>query len=301
MELPIDIAIIVPVNEKPLMDYDGAVLASVPFDFTEMVISWNFETRDGTRTRETITPTESSGDYDWINLGDGMYGIGIPASGGATANNDSFGTGWISGSAPGSIVPFRGDPISFVADAIIESLEAETSPLFTQIVRLQAALARSDAAAKTDLVAELNLINQNFGTAGGDFDNEIHSLEASQDDLTTVLQDLTAVAADVTGVGDALSGSDGIAAIVAEILVTTTKLDGMLYEQATDVWQFTVLALENAPISGLDLSEIDGAIAAQLDARGITEALGVGRAFGYELGAGGLDLSEGAKIGVVSR
>ncbi len=71
-------------------------------------------------TQTAVTPT-TSGDYDWANQGNGMYSIEIPASGGASINNDTEGFGWFTGVATG-VLPWRGPVIGFRAAALNNSL-----------------------------------------------------------------------------------------------------------------------------------------------------------------------------------
>jgi len=93
---------------------------------------WNFVTPAGAFTQTAVTPTDTAGDYDWVNQGNGLYTIEIPASGGASINNDTEGFGWFSGYATG-ILPWRGPVIGFRAaglnDALIESAWSATRGL----------------------------------------------------------------------------------------------------------------------------------------------------------------------------
>ena len=63
-----------------------------------------------------VTPT-TSGDYDWAHKGDGMYTIEIPASGGASINNDTEGFGWFTGFCTG-VLPWCSPIICFRAAGI---------------------------------------------------------------------------------------------------------------------------------------------------------------------------------------
>lgn len=105
----------VPVNIMPLLD-DGDFKTretSVAYNATGMDLVWNFVTTDGAYTQTAVTPT-TSGTYDWAHQGDGMYSIEIPASGGASINNDTEGFGWFTGLATG-VLPWRGPIIGFRA------------------------------------------------------------------------------------------------------------------------------------------------------------------------------------------
>ena len=113
----------VPVNSMPLIDDTDfkSREEGVTYDQAGLDLVWNFTTTAGVTTQTAVTPTEADGDYDWTNLGNGMYAIEIPASGGASANNDTEGFGWFSGYATG-IMPWRGPIIGFRAAAVNDAL-----------------------------------------------------------------------------------------------------------------------------------------------------------------------------------
>jgi hypothetical protein len=116
----VDVALAeVPVNIMPLID-DGdfkTVEDSVAYDAAGMDLSWVFVTANGAMSRTPVTPT-NAGVHDWVNQGDGMYSLEIPAAGG-TINNDTEGFGWFIGKVTG-VLPFRGPIIQFVPDAIAD-------------------------------------------------------------------------------------------------------------------------------------------------------------------------------------
>lgn len=94
---------------------------SATFNQSGLDLVWNFVTSDGAFTQTAVTPTDTAGDYDWVNQGNGDYTIEIPASGGASINNDTEGYGWFSGFATG-ILPWRGPTIGFRAAALNDAL-----------------------------------------------------------------------------------------------------------------------------------------------------------------------------------
>ncbi len=108
----------VPVNVFPLTDDTDfkTIEDSVAYNAAGMDLRWNFVTTAGVYTSTAVTPT-TSGDYDWAHQGDGMYSIEMPASSGASINNDAEGFGWFSGKATG-VLPWRGPVIGFRAAAI---------------------------------------------------------------------------------------------------------------------------------------------------------------------------------------
>lgn len=118
--LDVDTAIAeAPVNLFPLTDDADfkSVEAAVAYNATGMALYWHFTTTAGAYSVTAVTPT-TGGAYDWTDQGDaGIYTIEIPASGGASINNDTEGFGWFTGSATG-VLPWRGPVIGFRAAAM---------------------------------------------------------------------------------------------------------------------------------------------------------------------------------------
>lgn len=112
----------VPVNIMPLIDSGDFVTVedAVAYNASGMDLRWNFVTSAGAYTSTAVTPT-TSGDYDWTHQGDGMYSIEIPATGGASINNDTEGYGWFVGKATG-VYPWRGPVIGFRASGLNDLL-----------------------------------------------------------------------------------------------------------------------------------------------------------------------------------
>lgn len=100
--IDVDTAVEVFVNAMPLLDDTDFKTreTSIAYNASGIDLVWNFQTTDGTVTQTAVTPT-TGGDYDWTHVGDGMYKIEIPASGGASINNDTEGSGWFEGYVPG--------------------------------------------------------------------------------------------------------------------------------------------------------------------------------------------------------
>lgn len=116
----------VPVNIMPLIDDTDfkSIEGAVAYNAAGMALRWHFVTCAGAYTVTSVTPT-TGGNYDWTDQGDaGIYTIEIPASGGASINNDTEGFGWFTGVCTG-VLPWRGPVIGFRAsglnDKIIES------------------------------------------------------------------------------------------------------------------------------------------------------------------------------------
>lgn len=118
----------VPVNTVPLTD-DGdfkTIETGVAYNTGGMALNWHFVTPAGAYTVTAVTPT-TGGTYDWAHQAQGMYTIEIPASGGASINNDTEGFGWFTGFATG-VLPWRGPTLGFRAaganDALVEAWSA---------------------------------------------------------------------------------------------------------------------------------------------------------------------------------
>ena len=131
--MDVDVALAeVPVNLLPLLDDTDfkAIEAAVAYNAAGLVLYWHFVTPAGGYAVTAVTPT-SGGDYDWTDQGDaGIYTIEIPASGGASINNDTEGFGWFTGKATG-VLPWRGPVIGFrraaLNDLMIEGGTASTN------------------------------------------------------------------------------------------------------------------------------------------------------------------------------
>lgn len=124
----------VPVNIFPLVDDTDykSIEGAVAYNAAGLALRWHFVTCAGAYTVTSVTPT-TGGAYDWTDQGDsGIYTIEIPASGGASINNDAEGFGWFTGVATG-ILPWRGPVIGFRAaalnDALIENAWSTTRGL----------------------------------------------------------------------------------------------------------------------------------------------------------------------------
>ena len=113
--MDVDIALSeVPINIFPLIDDTDFKTreTTVAYNAAGMDLVWNFVTTSGVQTQTAVTPT-IGGIYDWVNKGNGMYNIEIPASAGVSINNNAHGFGWFSGVATG-ILPWRGPIIEFL-------------------------------------------------------------------------------------------------------------------------------------------------------------------------------------------
>jgi hypothetical protein len=110
MLLAVDTAVVVLANVLPLTDDTDfkTIETAVAYNAAGMSLKWNFVTTAGIASQTAVTPT-TGGVYDWTHLGGGMYSIEIPASDGASINNDTEGYGWFTGVATGVLL--WGSPI----------------------------------------------------------------------------------------------------------------------------------------------------------------------------------------------
>lgn len=117
--MDVDAAVTVPVNIAALIDDTDFKTReeSVTYDQAGLDLVWNFVTTTDVITQTAVTPTDTAGVYDWTNVGNAMYKIEIPASGGGTINNDTEGFGYFTGFATG-ILPWRSPIVGFRAAAL---------------------------------------------------------------------------------------------------------------------------------------------------------------------------------------
>ena len=116
--MDVDAAVTVPVNLMPLIavaDFK-TVLASETYNEAGLELIWNFCTAAGVQSHTAITPTDTGGSYDWVNVGHGMYNVELPA-----AVNNTEGFGWFTGVATDAL-PWRGPVIGFRAAALNDAL-----------------------------------------------------------------------------------------------------------------------------------------------------------------------------------
>lgn len=115
IDMNVNTSVVIPVNVFPLIDDVDfkTIKSNIVYNSAGLVVRWHFVTIAGVVTTTVITPT-TAGVYDWSQptAGTGVYAIEIPASGGASVNNNSIGCGWITGVATG-VLPWRGPIIGF--------------------------------------------------------------------------------------------------------------------------------------------------------------------------------------------
>ena len=132
----VDTAVEVFVNSMPLVDDTDfkTIETGVAYNAAGMDLVWNFQTPAGVVTQTAVTPT-TAGNYDWTHVGDGMYKIEIPASGGASINNNTEGFGWFTGVATG-ILPWASPIYQFVPANVANSLVTGSDYLKVDIAHI---------------------------------------------------------------------------------------------------------------------------------------------------------------------
>jgi hypothetical protein len=120
--LDVDTAVEVQVNILQLTDdTDFKTLEeAVAYNAAGMDLNWNFTTSAGVPSQTNVVPT-TAGDYDWAHMGNAIYKIEIPASGGVSINNDTEGYGYFSGKCDG-VLSWRGPTYGFRAAALNDAL-----------------------------------------------------------------------------------------------------------------------------------------------------------------------------------
>jgi hypothetical protein len=213
MTMVVDTALAeVPINKMPLVD-DGdfkSIEGAVAYNADALALRWHFVTTAGAYTVTSVTPTDTAGDYDWLDHGDsGVYTIEIPASAGASINNDTEGVGWFTGVATG-ILPWAGPTIQFSPANVVNSTVNGSDLLDVSTVQVEG----TDA---TDYIEGRTLATANY-------------FDPAADTVATV-----------TAVTDPVLVSDGTGANQID-----TSSGGIAHVVLTD----TATNLTNAPTSG---------------------------------------------------
>lgn len=139
IKMLVDTAVEVGVNVAALISSADflTIDETIAYNESGMQLIWNFQTPAGVRTCTVVTPT-TGGDYDWTHIDGGMYKIEIPASGGASINNDTEGVGWFSGVCA-AILPWISPQYEFVPANVVNSLVTGTDFLQTDATQVEGA------------------------------------------------------------------------------------------------------------------------------------------------------------------
>jgi len=251
--LPVDSAVIVPINTVPLVDDTDykTIEDALTYNQAGLDLVWNFLTTAGVLTQTAVTPTESAGDYDWQNKGNGMYGIEIPASGGVSINNDTEGYGWFTGYATG-VLPWRGPTISFVPANVVDALVAGSDYLQIDVLQVKGS-----------------------GTYGTNLYNACANYSATRGLAGTALPDAAADAAGGLPISDA--GGLDLDAILADTNELQTNQGNWL--TATGFSTHSAADVVTALGTGSTLTDCATATGfSTLDAAGVRSAIGMAAA-----------------------
>jgi hypothetical protein len=125
----------VQVNFLPAVSSEDGVTvdSDINYNADGLTLVWHFTTTAGAYTQTAVTPTDTGGNYDWVEQGNGMFTIEIPASGGASINNDTEGSGYFTFWATG-IAPVRGPVYGFrkaTTNNVLIDNAADTGELVT--------------------------------------------------------------------------------------------------------------------------------------------------------------------------
>jgi hypothetical protein len=252
MWVDVDTAVTVPVNVMPLTDDTDFKSREVAIVYNQagMDLVWNFETAAGVKSQTAVTPT-TSGDYDWSHTGDAMYGIEIPASGGASINNDTEGTGWFTGICTG-VLSWRGPFIGFRAAGLNDALQDLAYSTTRGLAGTALPNAAAGAAGGLLTCTSANVLPTDSIVAGSIAANAIGASELAADAVTEIQSGLATASA----LGD-------VETTVAAINAKTTNLpsdpaDQSLIIAATDA----VMARLGAP-AGASMSADIAAVKTQ--------------------------------------
>lgn len=228
----------VPINKAQLIDDTDFKTReeSVVFNQAGLDLVWNFITTAGVFTQTAVTPTDTGGNYDFVNQGNGFYTIEIPASGGASINNDTEGIGWFAGYATG-ILPWVGPTIGFRAaglnDKLIDSAYSTTAGLSG--THLDAAVSSRSSQTSVDTIDDF-------------LDTEIAAILAAVDTEVATIVTATTASAIRTALGLASANLDTQLSAIDDFLDTEVAaiLAAVDTEVATIVTATTAAAIRAA-------------------------------------------------------
>lgn len=214
---------------------------ALTYDQAGMEIDVILEKADGTISTTAVTPT-TGGDYDWAHTDQGYYELEIPASGGASYNNDTEGVLHVVGYCTG-VLPFRSVAYDIVPIKVYNSLVAGSDNLEVDTIQLgggaQSATDLKDFAdagydPATNKVQGVVLVDTT--TANSDMRGTDNAALASictearlaELDAANLPTDIATVDTVVDGIQTDLdNATDGLGALKALIDTNKTELDGM--------------------------------------------------------------------------
>ena len=199
-----------PVNLLSLTTDGTDVDSDVNYNQAGMALVWNFITTAGIQTQTAVTPADGGAgtDYDWVEAGNGMFTINIPATGGASANNDTEGYGWFTGFATGNL-PWRGPVIGFRAATLNNSFVDGTGTLASVAAVFSDPITLSTLGDK--VVADMDANSADFNTIIAD--TVIIGPAVALDGGTQTITGMLTKMADDNGGADFDATSDSLQAI----------------------------------------------------------------------------------------
>jgi hypothetical protein len=271
----------VPVNIMPLIDDTDFKTReeAVAYNAAGLEMIWHFTNTAGATTATVVTPT-TAGTYDWAHQDGGLYTIEIPASGGASINNDTEGFGWFSGVATG-VLPWRGPVIGFRAAALNNALIDDAWSTTRGLAGTALPNAAADAAGGL-VVSDAGGLDIDAKLANT---NEITATRMQELDSSGLATDIAALPTAAENRAEMDSNSTQLAAIVADTnelqsddvpgLIATVQADLDTITGSDGVTLATAQALY-APAKAADidtaLATYDGPTNAEMEARTIASA-----------------------------
>ena len=254
---------------------------AIAYNAAGMDLVWNFVTSAGVFTQTAVTPT-TAGNYDWTHQGDGMYTIEIPASGGASINNDTEGYGWFTGLVTG-VLPWRGPVIGFRSAALNDSLcDTNTTGLLapTTAGRTLDVSAGGEAGVDWANVGSPTTA-VNLSATNIDVDQVVASVSGAVGSVTGAVGSVTGAVGSVTGAVGSVTGNVGgnVTGSVGSVtgLTNATIADAVWDEDATaHQTQGTFGQAIGDPgadtdtIFGLVNTNLDAAVSTRLSSAGYT-------------------------------
>ena len=264
----------VPVNIIPLVSSTDYITINETLTGTTdcgINLNWNFVNTAGAMSQTFVQPT-TDGNYLWTHLGNGMYTIYIPASGGGSINNDAEGFGWFTGVATG-VLPWRSPVFGFRAsglnDKLIDSAYSATRGLSGTALPDAAANAAGGLPISTlggldldtQIGTDIDAILEDTGTDGvvvASLATDSITAAALKADAVTEIQNGLATAAALTTIDDFLDTE--VAAILADTNELQTDLtNGGRLDMLIDAIKAKT---DNLPADPADDSDIDAQLAA---------------------------------------
>lgn len=242
----------VPVNIMPLTDDTDfkSIEGAIAYNAAGMALRWHFVTTTGAYTVTSVTPT-TGGAYDWTDQGDsGIYTIEIPASGGASINNDTEGFGWFTGVCTG-VLPWRGPVIGFRAAALNDALIDGGDLLDVSVTQISGA-----AVSTTTAQLGVNIVQISADATAAD------NLESYCDGTTPIPANATQISGDATAAdnaeaffdGTGYAGTNNVIPTVTTVTnlhasaATAAELAKVPKSDSTVTWNATALASINAEV-----------------------------------------------------